>query len=105
VIKVLIVSEPRFPFPDLEIPSKSTLMGLFGLEDGRAWLEQDKVVMLGDTTLVMRLLARIVLQNLWPINHHSDMSVVVWTRQNSCISRMQWSLVFPLTFALMQSVW
>jgi hypothetical protein len=53
VIKVLIVSEPGFPFPDLEIPSKSIMMGLFGLEDGRAWLEQDKVVMLGDTTLVI----------------------------------------------------
>jgi hypothetical protein len=75
VAKVPIVPKPSYPFPDPEFPSKDTMMKVFAYEDGIPWHDDEKNVALSHMTPAMKLLARIVLQNLWPINQHVGMGV------------------------------
>lgn len=75
VAKVPIVPKPDYPFPDPELPSKDTMMKVFASEDGLPWHDYEKNVALAHMTPGMKLLARIVLQNLWPSNHQTEMDL------------------------------
>lgn len=48
------------------------MQAMFAPQAGLFWLEHEKVVPLGRFSPAMQLLARIVLQNVWPINHHTE---------------------------------
>jgi hypothetical protein len=61
-----------YPFPSSNHPNMTTMQTMFAPQTGLFWLEHEKFVPLGRFSPAMRLLARIVLQNVWPINRHSE---------------------------------
>jgi hypothetical protein len=49
------------------------MMTVFALADGPSWLEHEKYVPSNRFTTAMRLLAQIILQNVWPIDHYTSL--------------------------------
>ncbi|GLT53871.1 hypothetical protein SLA2020_271100 [Shorea laevis] len=75
VAQIPLVPEPGYPFSNPDLPSKVTMMTKFASADGPVWNEHENFVPLARFTPAMRLLARIILQNLWPRNGHTKMDV------------------------------
>jgi hypothetical protein len=68
VAQIPLVPEPGYPFGNPELPSKDTMMTKFASADGPSWYEHENTVPLARFTPAMHLLARIILQNVWPID-------------------------------------
>jgi hypothetical protein len=75
VAEIPLVPEPGYPFGNPELPSKDTMMTKFASVDGPSWYEHENSVPLARFTPAMHLLARIILQNVWPLDQHTEMGV------------------------------
>jgi hypothetical protein len=71
-----LIEEPGYPYPTDDFPSKSDMSKLFIPPDSyNHWQDYMTVIPLGHLSHPVKLLARIVMQNVFPIDHHSDLGV------------------------------
>jgi len=64
------------PSPDsMTPPSREELMSCFDPRGGNIWEKIMKSIPIGFLQSPQHLLARIVMQNIWPISRHSDVSL------------------------------
>jgi hypothetical protein len=77
VIGISVSSAPGIPFPKtVAQPSRDELMACFNQRKKFVWDEEGKnSAPFGWFDSPQRLLARIVLQNVWPIARHSDVPI------------------------------
>jgi hypothetical protein len=76
VTGVPLIEEPGFPFPTYDFPSKSDMSNLFVLSGSyKHWQENMNVIPLGNLSHPVKLLARIVINSLFLIDHHSGHGV------------------------------
>ena len=76
VTGIPLIEEPRYPYPIEDFPSKTDMTKLFIPPDSyNFWQDYMKVIPFGHLSHPMKLLARIVMQNVFPIYHHSDLGL------------------------------
>ncbi|KAB8463993.1 hypothetical protein FH972_014362 [Carpinus fangiana] len=76
VTGISLIEEPGYPYPTEEFPSKFDMSKLFIPPDSyNHWQDYMMVIPLGHLSHPVKLLARIVMQNVFPIDHHSDLRV------------------------------
>ncbi|KAE8009241.1 hypothetical protein FH972_005690 [Carpinus fangiana] len=76
VTGIPLIEEPGYPYPIDDFPSKSDMSKLFIPPDSyNHWQDYMTVIPLGHLSHPMKLLARIVMQNVFPIVHHSYLGV------------------------------
>jgi hypothetical protein len=70
------VEDPGYPFPTLEFPSKQAMYPVFS-PTALTWHWHDYMNVLSTDHLTQpkKLLARIMLINIYPLDHHSDLGV------------------------------
>jgi hypothetical protein len=70
------VPDPGYPFPTLEFPSKKDMYQVFSpAGTHRYWRDSMNVLPTDHLTQPVKLLARIMLINIYPLDHHSDLGV------------------------------
>jgi hypothetical protein len=76
VTGVPLIEEPGYPYRTNDFPSKSDMSKLFIPPDSyNYWRDYMTVIPFGHLSHPVKLLARIVMQNVFPIDHHSDLGV------------------------------
>jgi hypothetical protein len=76
VTGIPLIEEPGYPYPTKDFPSKTDMTKLFIPPDSyNFWRDYMKVIPLGHLSHPVKLLARIVMQNVFPIDHHSDLGL------------------------------
>jgi hypothetical protein len=76
VTGIPLIEELGYPYPNDDFPSKSDMSKLFIPPDSyNHWQDYMKVIPLGHLSHPVKLLARIVMQNVFPIDHHSDLGL------------------------------
>jgi hypothetical protein len=76
VTGIPLIEEPGYPYPTEDFPSKTDMTKLFIPHDSyNFWRDSMKVIPLGHLSHPVKLLARIVMQNVFPIDHHSDLGL------------------------------
>ena len=76
VTGIPLIEEPGYPYPTEDFPSKTDMTKLFIPPDSyNHWQDYMKVIPLGHLSHPVKLLARIVMQNVFPIDHHSDLGL------------------------------
>jgi hypothetical protein len=64
------------PFPEsMTLPSREELMSCFTPKWATVWEESKNNILIGWLQSPQQLLAQIVMQNIWPISRHSDVSL------------------------------
>jgi hypothetical protein len=76
VTGIPLIEEPGYPYPIEDFPSKIDMTKLF-IPPGsyNFWQDYMKVNPLGHLSHQVKLLARIVMQKVFPIDHHSDLGL------------------------------
>ncbi|KAE8009380.1 hypothetical protein FH972_005820 [Carpinus fangiana] len=76
VTGIPLIEEPGFPYPIDDFPSKTDMSKLFVPPDSyNFWQDYMNVIPFGHLSHPVKLLARIVMQNVFPIDHHSDLGM------------------------------
>jgi hypothetical protein len=76
VTGIPLIVDPGYPYPTDDFPSKSDMTKLFiPLDSYNYWRDYMTIIPLGHLSHLLKLLARIVMQNVFPINHHSDLGI------------------------------
>jgi hypothetical protein len=76
ITNIPIIDEPDYPYADSEFPSRYDMGHKFTYpESMNLWLNQNSSMQIGDMAPPITLLARIMLQNIYPLQHHSDVNV------------------------------
>jgi hypothetical protein len=76
VTGIPLIEEPGYPYPAEDFPSKTDMSKLFiPLDSYNFWQDYMKVIPLGHFSHLVKLLARIVMQNVFPIDHHLDLGL------------------------------
>jgi hypothetical protein len=76
VTGIPLIEELGYPYPTKDFPSKTDMTKLFIPPDSyNFWQDYMKVIPLGHLSHPVKLLARIVMQNVFPIDHHSDLGL------------------------------
>jgi hypothetical protein len=76
VIGIPLIEEPGYPYSTEDFPSKTDMSKLFIPPDSyNFWQDYMKVIPLGRLSHLVKLLAWIVMQNVFPIYHHSDLGL------------------------------
>jgi hypothetical protein len=76
VTGIPLIEEPGYPYPIEDFLSKTNMTKMF-IPPGsyNFWQDYMKVIPLGHLSHLVKLLARIVMQNVFPIDHHSDLGL------------------------------
>jgi hypothetical protein len=76
VTGIPLIEESGYPYPTEDFPSKTNMTKMF-IPPGsyNFWQDYMKVIPLGHLSHPVKLLARIVMQNVFPIDHHSDLGL------------------------------
>jgi hypothetical protein len=76
VTGIPLIEEPGYPYPTEDFPSKTDMTKMF-IPPGsyNFWRDTMTVIPLGHLSHPVKLLARIVMQNVFPIDHHSDLGL------------------------------
>ena len=83
------IKELGFPFSTYDFPSKSDMSDLFVLSGSyKHWQDNMNVIPLGNLSHPVKLLAQIVMNNLFSIDHHSNLGVA---RGVEVVSSMRFS--------------
>jgi hypothetical protein len=74
VTGIPLIEDPGYPYPTEDFPSRTDMTKLF-IPPGsyNFWRDSMKVIPLGHLSHPVKLLTRIVMQNVFPIDHHSDL--------------------------------
>ena len=76
VIGILLIKKPGYPYPTEDFPSKTDMSKLFIPPDSYNFCQDYmKVIPLGHLSHPVKLLAWIAMQNVFPIDHHSDLGL------------------------------
>lgn len=71
-----IISDPGYPFRFLEFPTKFDMYEVFRPPGThRSWHDTMNVLPIGHLSQPVKLLARIMLNNIYPLDHHSDLGL------------------------------
>ncbi|KAF5443045.1 hypothetical protein F2P56_035640 [Juglans regia] len=69
------VETPLYPYKGMEAPTKTAMRNLFVGLDGPKWTAKTHRLPLNHMLPQFRLLAKIVLTNLWPISRHTEITL------------------------------
>ena len=76
VTGIPLIEEPGYPYPTEDFPSKTDMTKLFIPPNSyNFWQDYMKVIPFGHLSHPVKLLAWIVMQNVFPIDHHSDLGL------------------------------
>ena len=76
VTEIPLIKEPSFLYPTDDFPFKTDMLKLFVPPNSyNFWQDYINVIPYGHLSHLVKLLARIVMQNVFPIDHHLDLGM------------------------------
>lgn len=76
VTGIPIIDDPCYPFPNLEFLSKAVMSKVFtSVGSYKHWHFCQNVLSIGKLAHPVKLLARIIMHNIYPIDLHSDLGL------------------------------